>query len=249
MITFSKLGRYGRNGNAMFEIAGTIGMAVKHGYDFAFPYWKDYDEQERFSGKDDIDIQKHFKNPLPLLPEGFEAKRAVQIPWGFHDIQIHDGSDLIGHMQSEKYFLHCNDLIKHYFTFKHETEKRVDTVAVHFRGGDYGGDYHPTCSADYYKEAHSYFESGFKFLLFTDDPERAKNVIPFDYELVDEPDPMKAMELMTKCDAHIIANSTFSWWGAWLADSRQVIAPRRWFGPAASKLTTKDIYPENWIVI
>lgn len=250
MITFNQLGRYGRIGNQMFEIAGTIGIAKKHGYDFAFPYWKNYDEQERFSGTEDIDIQKWFANPLPLIEKSIP--REARIPWGYHPSvvdNIPDNVSLQGHMQSEKYFKHCEETIKYYFKFKHETKEKRNTVAVHFRGGDYGGGYHPTCSKEYYKNAYDLFDEGFTFLLFTDDPERAAAVIPFEYELVNEPHPMRALELMTRCDAHIIANSTFSWWGAWLANSRQVIAPAVWFGPEASKLETKDIYPDNWIVI
>lgn len=247
MLTFSKLGRVGRNGNAMFQIASVIGLATKLGYEYGFPEWKNYDQLERFGGGEDIDIQKWFKNPLPPMAEGDYTK--YNWPWGYHeDKRVKDWTDLVGHFQSEKYFLHCEELIRHYFTFKHETERKTNTVAVHFRGGDYGGDYHPTCTREYYRRAFDYFEDGFKFLLFTDDPERAKEVIPFPFELAPEGHSMEHLEMMSKCDAHIIANSTFSWWGAWLADSRRVIAPAHWFGPAA-KLDASDIYPENWIVI
>ena len=234
MLVFNQLGRMGRVGNQMHQIASTIGLATKHGYDYAFPYWMNYDEKERFSGTDDIDIQKYFKNPLPLF-EGELPEHNIK--WGYHDLTLPDNISLSGHMQSEKYF-------------KKQTEERVNTVAVHFRGGDYGGDYHPTCTREYYEQARSYFDNGFKFLLFTDDPERARDVVQFPFELVDEPDPIKTLELMTRCDAHIIANSTFSWWGAWLADSRRVIAPKTWFGTHRhAPKDTSDIYPEDWIVI
>lgn len=248
MITFNNLGRLGRNGNAMFQIASTIGLATKHGYEFAFPYWMNHDEKERFSGTNDIDIQKHFKNPLPIYKG--EESPIHQVKWGFHDLTLPDNISINGHLQSEKYFKHCSELIRHFFTFKEETDRQTNTVAVHFRGGDYlkHKDYHPPCTREYYENAYKMFGDGFKFKLFTDDPEEAEKVIPFDYELVDEPDAIKAMELMTKCDGHIIANSTFSWWGAWLANSRRIIAPSTWFGPAA-KLDSSDIYPEEWIVI
>lgn len=246
MLTFNKLGRYGRIANQMFQIAGTIGLATKHGYEFGFPEWMNWDEKERFSGTDDINIQEWFKNPLPKFEETLPE---FNVPWGYRDYTtLPDNVSLVGHMQSEKYFLHCKDLIKHYFEFKEQTAKRTNTVAVHFRGGDYGGNYHPTCSREYYQKAASCFDSGFKFLLFTDDPERAKDVIPFDYELIDTGHAMTDLEMMTRCDAHIIANSTFSWWGAWLSDSRRVIAPARWFGSEA-KINGNDLYCENWIVL
>ena len=133
MLTFNKLGRYGRTANQMFQIAGTIGLATKHGYDFAFPEWKNWDEKERFSGTDDINMQEWFKNPLPLY-EGDELPE-YNIPWGFREYTtIPDNVSLLGHMQSEKYFLHCKDLIKHYFEFKNETPKRTNTIAVHLGG-------------------------------------------------------------------------------------------------------------------
>lgn len=247
MITFNKLGTYGRIGNQMFEVAGTIGIATKCGHDFGFPYWKNYDQVQRFGGGEDIDIQKWFKNPLPLVAPGEYPD--YNVGWGYHDVAVPDGVSMNGHFQSEKYFKHCEKLIRHYFEFATQTKKRIDTVAVHFRGGDYGGDYHPTMTREYYQAAAKFFDKGFKFLLFTDDPERAKDVIPFEYELVPRGHSMVDLELMTRCDAHIIANSTYSWWGAWLANSRRVIAPQKWFGPAAKRISGRDLYCENWIVI
>lgn len=246
MITYKNLGRYGRIGNQMFEIAGTIGFATLNDYEFGFPYWKNYDQLERFGGGEDIDIQSWFEHWLPPIDEKVQYKD-FNVKWGYHNLFVPDNSNLIGHMQSEKYFLHCEELIRHYFKFKNETTKQNNTLAVHFRGGDYGGSYHPTCTADYYSAARKEFPKDLRVLLFTDDPDRAVNVIPFEYELVTGNHSMVDMEIMSKCDHHIIANSTFSWWGAWLANSKKVVAPSVWFGPDARGLETKDIYPEKWI--
>lgn len=244
MITFKDLGRYGRISNQMFQIAGTIGIAEKCGHEFGFPYWRNYDHKERFGCEEDIDIQNWFKNPLPEIQDG-EYNR-VNIKWGYHDIVVPDWSDLKGHMQSDKYFSHCESTVRHYFEFT-DPEPRKEAIAVHFRGGDYGDDYHPLCSTEYYSEAISTMPD-LPVILFTDDPERAKSIIPFDYELSGGKHSMDDLKGMASCTHHIIANSTFSWWGAWLGNSEKVVAPKRWFGPAA-KLITEDIYCKDWIVI
>ena len=244
-ITFNDLGKYGRIGNQMFQIAGTIGVAVKNGYEFGFPHWMNYDHAHRFKFSEDIDIQKWFKNPLPVS----EPKHPdYNIKWGYHDVSIPDNVSLKGHFQSEKYFLHCQDLIRHYFEFKQKDEDRCNTIAIHIRFGDYGGDYHPICSAEYYERALAYFPLDYKVLVFSDEPEKAKNVFPSSYEFIEGNHSIHDLMLMTTCDNHIIANSTYSWWGAWLANSKQVIAPRKWFGPAC-KAVADDIYCKEWIVL
>ena len=55
--------------------------------------------------------------------------------------------------------------------------------------------------------------------------------------------------LMSLCKGHIIANSSFSWWGAWLANRGKVIAPKKWFGPNNAHLNTKDLYCDNWEIL
>ena len=55
--------------------------------------------------------------------------------------------------------------------------------------------------------------------------------------------------LMSMCSGHIIANSSFSWWGAWLAKSKKVVAPSRWFGDELKNNDTKDLYPDSWEII
>lgn len=231
----------------MFEIAGTIGIARKMGYDFAFPEWKNYDHLERFKSHEDIDVQKYFVNPLPVTNQPLQEFR---VPWGYHDVSPPDNRSLSGHMQSEKYFLHCESEVFHYFQLKELSDRRFEpgTVAIHLRAGDYGGDYHPIMGRDYYHAAMQYFEG--PFVVFSDDPEKAKQIIGIDAEYIEGNHYMVDFYLMSKCDHFIISNSTFSWWAAWLGrcQDKRVVAPAKWFGPAA-RISSKDIYCRPWIVL
>ena len=88
-------------------------------------------------------------------------------------------------------------------------------------------------------------------IVFSDDPEWCKeqSIFQSDDVLISEGNSTGIdLYLMTKCSYHIIANSSFSWWGAFLANSRQVIAPNNWFGPSQD-VDTSDKYLNNWVHI
>ena len=105
---------------------------------------------------------------------------------------------------------------------------------------------------DYYAEALSKFDKKRQVVVFTDDPKWA-----FEQELFaddrfiisNEVGPYHDLYLMTQCDDFIIANSTFSWWGAWLANRGIVIAPKKWFGPNNIDKNMDDLYPSHWKIV
>lgn len=252
MITFQSLGRYGRLGNQMFQIASTIGIARKNGYQFSFPEWKNYDHKDRFGSTEDIDVQKYFVNPLPVLND--PKYQDYPISWGYHGFNIPDNVSLSGHMQSEKYFKHCEQDIRYYFKM-HNRPFEKGYVAIHIRLGDYDNQYHPRLGKDYYNEAAKLFPSDTKFVVFSDDMEMAREILTdihcfaHYYE-----NTMDDFAMMRSCKHFIIGNSTYSWWAAWLGEhpDKKVIAPKNWFGPAwgsCYKELANDIYPENWVVI
>src|SRR5215831_4811792 len=134
IVTFNSLGRYGRLANGMYQIAGTIGIAQRNAFDYAFPVWRNYDHLERFGSSEDIDLQKYFINHLPLyngptLPDRF-------VDWGYHDVQLTESVSLSGHFQSTRYFAHCLDTVRHYFRMINEPPLN-DYCSVHVRLGDY----------------------------------------------------------------------------------------------------------------
>jgi hypothetical protein len=90
-----------------------------------------------------------------------------------------------------------------------------------------------------------------KFLIFSDDLDWCRENFSSDkFHVVDSGSPYSDLKLITMCDHHINANSSFSWWGSWLnrKENKRVICPSNWFGSAINK-NTKDVYCEGWEII
>lgn len=180
-----------------------------------------------------------------------------------------DSVYLDGYWQSEKYFSDIADIIRKEFTVKLPQTGRnmtlaqqinsCESVSLHVRRGDYVTDektktIHGTCDLAYY--ARCIESLGQKvhqpcFFIFSDDPDWAEQnlKIPHPATFIDHNGPKKNYEdlrLMSQCRHHIIANSSFSWWGAWLGrhPHTRVYAPDRWF--SAPSFNTKDLLPETW---
>lgn len=178
---------------------------------------------------------------------------------------------LIGYWQTEKYFSDIALTLRKDFQFNlktlNEKERQLYdkikavpvSAAVHIRRGDYlrpenNIRFGNICTADYYKNAIQYIENqipGCKYFIFTDAPEEAEMLLPsgFDGEILSSGTGNEWTELflMSQCSHNIIANSSFSWWGAWLNKNpgKIVIAPPRW----TNGNDCKDIYCNDWIKI
>jgi hypothetical protein len=162
-----------------------------------------------------------------------------------------DGVDLLGYYQTEKYFKHIEDEIRKDFSFDQELLDTCkgfiegDTISLHIRRGDYVvNPNHPTQSLSYYSEALSRLKSDLPVIIFSDDPQWCKQQKLFDNDrfMIAEGNTTDCdLCLMSLCKYHIIANSSFSWWGAWLANSKQVIAPKNWFGGDCAKKSIDDL--------
>jgi hypothetical protein len=182
-------------------------------------------------------------------------------------------SYLKGYWQSEKYFENnklniLNDLriITDQSSQNVEISKQIASnvsVSLHIRRGDYvsNSEYnatHGTCSLSYYKTAVSYLlkniGKNFTIFAFSDDPEWVYSnlKLPVDIRFVNNNSSEYSYEdlrLMSECNHNIIANSSFSWWGAWLNTNNKkiVIAPSKWY--ANQHIKNDDIIPPNWIKI
>ncbi|MXV17462.1 alpha-1,2-fucosyltransferase [Hufsiella ginkgonis] len=186
-------------------------------------------------------------------------------------LQIKGDAHLIGYWQTEKYFAEVSDVLRNDFTFKippgpgsqHVIDAIVhsNAVAIHFRRGDYvslpSASIHGVCSPDYYRQAMAYIEANVvnpHYFIFSDDIPwvKANITFPGQHTFVEGNDGKKSFEdlrLMSLCKHNIIANSSFSWWGAWLnANKRKiVVAPKAWFRDPS--VNASDLIPETWIRI
>jgi hypothetical protein len=104
---------------------------------------------------------------------------------------------------------------------------------------------------DYYRTAISSFNPDAKFLVFSDDLQWCKtNFLGDKFHFPDTQSDLVDLKIMTMCNHHIIANSSFSWWGAWLnpKQEKRVVAPSNWFGPEL-RLDPSDVYCQDWQII
>lgn len=176
---------------------------------------------------------------------------------------------LDGYWQSEKYFRDIRSLLCQEFSLKRDPDRRNKdwaekivqdkSVSIHVRRGDFIADpsthrIHGVCSVEYYREAMKFLSTIIgkpHFFIFSDDPDWAYRNLDFGLEttVVSGKDSMAHEELwlMSLCNHNIVANSSFSWWGAWLNNNPKkiVVAPKQWV--SHSDLDTSDLVPESWI--
>lgn len=169
---------------------------------------------------------------------------------------------LKGYWQSEKYFSKYWPVISHEFSVKSQLVNNVanfaaklrseNSVAVHIRRGDYLNsivqDYHGILDWDYYDRALKKFPDA-RFYFFSDDIEFVKAQLQIDmpYEFVSGTKlAIEDFYLMSQCRHNIIANSSFSWWAAYINNNpeKTVIAPQKWFNKAGHN--TEDLIPPGW---
>lgn len=177
-----------------------------------------------------------------------------------------------GYWQTEKYFKEIEDIIRQEFKISIppssqnlkliEKIQNENAISLHVRRGDYANikhinEVHGTSPISYYNNAIEYLVSKISnpiFYVFSDDIEWAKNNLEFSNEKIfvdfnNNKTNYEDLRLMSSCKHHIIANSTFSWWGAWLnpSSSKIVIAPKTWFNDVALNNQTENLIPAEWI--
>jgi hypothetical protein len=180
---------------------------------------------------------------------------------------------LNGYFQSYRYLSGDEIFIKSQFEFSSQkldennyrllnAIKKYNSISVHIRRGDYVNDqstqkFHGNCGLAYYREALDYFMKEKKAILFffSDDIAWVKqnfNTLSYNKVFVDQnknENSWKDMLLMSSCKHNIIANSSFSWWAAWLNSYKNkiIIAPKIWFANPDQERKTEDLIPREWI--
>lgn len=261
-VSYPQLGKNGRLANQYFQIADTIAYALDTNRDFVFPPWEysQYMQKQLPVGGIDGPVQHH-KFPFHYEPIP---------PFLGHNV------DLFGHGQSAAYFEPHWRVIKPYLTladnsrplehYRNLTRRmpaHVGTVcAIHVRRTDYDTpinlEFHGCLDIDYYFSAIRALYDDLRcvqFIVFSDEPEKAREMfgkwlkIP-NIVYSEGRDMITDLYTMALCHEFIIANSSYSWWGAFLSEHKQkrVVCPKRWFVNAPGH-DSKDVACKNWIVI
>lgn len=242
ILSFSQLGKYGRLGNQLFQIAGTLGLAEKHGAQAAFPAWA---------------YEPYFETEIPHGP--LQSNQVQERFFHHHDWNLAavGDCDLLGYLQSEKYFGSQRLKLKQSFVdeckSKHDIFQR-ETICVQVRRGDYVGNPH------YYQLPPTFYLSAlithfpnwhdYNLLFISDDIEYCRThfeCLPNATFSVGNTD-IQDMALASACDHFIISNSSFGWWCAWLGEKphSKIVHSRHMFTGKLTRKDARDYRPDRW---
>ena len=277
-ISYNRLGSNGRLGNQMFQYAGLRGIAANRNFEWLIPRPDNYGDSN-YGLFDCFEMSSVEEENFGQLNGQNIATGQFHFSQEFFD-NCPDNINLHDYFQTEKYFKNIKDVIRNDFTFKKEIVKScleildelVNPIFIHIRRGDYINqpDNHPVCSTSYYENSLNHFKDTSSVLIFSDDPEWCKSQELFsdDRFLISEFNltynqtsdtndgrvksliPYYDLCLMSMCQGGIIANSSMSWWGAWMIQNptQPIVAPNPWFGKNYNHYDMSDLIPERWVI-
>jgi hypothetical protein len=225
-------------------MAATIALAARNQDNFSFPRWE---------YENDFYVPRVFHSNLP-------AFQTYQEPhFHYTPIPYNKCLNLHGYFQSEKYFDDQSHIIKRMLMPRHAHDVSTyycsEYTAIHVRRKDYlvhHGCYNILDMGNYYEKAMEVCPSA-KYLIFSDDLAWCKqHFVGNQFDFSEERYAAKDLGNMINCSNVIMANSSFSWWGAWLNSNpnKIVVAPAKWFGPKlAPTHNTKDLIPSGWLKV
>jgi hypothetical protein len=241
-LTFHGLGQHGRLGNQLWQIAGTLGLAAHYGLDVSFN--ADWGSRDVFQVPDEF----------------FVARRGIHAP----HLLVQCPPQQRVYMQDYLLWWPIAEQICRYFRPRAEFLRQLQQrnpwffaipvearLSVHVRRGDYAGIYrhnYAQLGLDYYRTAMACFP-GMTPIFFADDDTWCREQFPGSVVAPPVKRPEDHLILMTLCKNHIIANSTFSWWGAMLANDPAPLYPKPWYGPGLAQLQVEWMIPPGWTCI
>lgn len=239
----------GRLGNNFFQLAAGLNLSYKHNNELLVP------ERDFFKF---INLKpKHYG----VLPDVYEFKEPS---FHYSDIKYKDDIILSGYFQSSKYFEENRDAVIRDLSLKEVYMSQIkekykdfltkETISLHVRRTDYLhlSHAHPVLELEYYRNALEHIGTKNKtVVIFSDDIQWCKEAfLGTKFVFIEKNLDIVDMFLMSLCTHNIIANSSFSWWGAFFNKNKdkKVVAPSNWFG-SYYKNDTKDLYCPGWEVI
>jgi hypothetical protein len=226
-------------GNQLWQVAATIAHALRNNDNFIFPAWK-YEKRFNIPNKHFIDTKK-IKHGVTYEEPHFHYSQIPYFP----------NMNLYGYFQSYMYWADQGRLILDYLTPKtaKDSASIEDITSIHVRRGDYL--IHTGCynilDMGYYERAMELCNTK-KFLIWWCENNFKGNIFEFSRET----DEVIDFSRMIRCSNNIIANSSFSWWAAYLNRNKDkvVVAPNRWFGPKLNPTHDEsDLIPPGWLKV
>lgn len=227
------------------------------------------DEELELFTKKNI-LQKILKKYFNINLTKFYIANQTGFEYNIDFLSYPDNTLLIGFWQSQNFFSTIREILLKELTIKktmsqdclmaHDAIVNSNSVSLHIRRGDYVSDknansFHGILPLEYYYNAMNYLNqltSNLKVFVFSDDIAWVKSNLKLQNESVyidfnKNENSVFDMYLMSLCKYNVIANSSFSWWGAWLNQhpNKVVISPKLWF--VDNKINTKDLIPSSWI--
>ena len=275
-IGYNRLGSNGRLGNQMFQYAALRGISAHKNYKWVIPNPDSYGESnyglfDCFQMSSVTEENFGFVNGQSVQTGCFNFSKE------FYD-SCPDNINLHDYFQTEKYFENVVDVIREDFSFKEEINNACleiisdigNPIFIHVRRGDYLNqpDNHPVCPLSYYEKSLDLFDKNSPVFVFSDDLEWCRQNFTDDRFLIPTENPIYNhlsdtndgrvksfipyydLCIMSMCSGGIIANSSLSWWGAWLIknQTQPIVSPTPWFGKNYNHLIMSDLIPDRWII-
>jgi hypothetical protein len=236
-------------GNMMFQIAAGLSLAIDLNVEFAYTLdgWTGVTKHNISHFPNTIFENIKHVNKEDILDKNFSVFKEKDFTYSA--LPLKDNLLLDGYFQSEKYFAHNREKIRQAFNVE-PVQSYEDYTFLHVRRKDYllYANVHGICPMSYYQNALNHIVSS-KCIVLSDDIEWCKRNMDISNVIYSSSKTeLEDMSIMISCKNSIIANSTFSWWGAWLSNSEKVVAPKNWFGPQGPK-HWQDIYCKDWIIL